>query len=82
MTDISAKKPRTFISHDQRGLFLWLSRTRPRFNSNNNAFECPDAPHIRLPYSWYGNMMRENTFVEIDIETAAIRKADPGARNV
>ncbi len=65
-------KPRFFVSHDAGGLALWLSRKRPKMNPVTRVWECPEGASLRLPYSWFGHMLREDSCVEADVETAVI----------
>ncbi len=65
-------KPRFFVAHDVRGLTLWLSRKRPKMNPESRMWECPEGARLRLPYSWFGHMLREDSCVEADVETAVI----------
>ncbi len=65
-------KPRFFVAHDAGGLALWLSRKRPKMNPKTGLRECPEGARLRLPYSWFGHMLREGSCVEVDVETAVI----------
>jgi hypothetical protein len=69
-------KPRFFVSHDAGGLFLWQSRARPTMNPKTGLYECKDGTGMRLPYSWFGYMMRENSIRKIDLEALVMATVD------
>ncbi len=69
-------KPRFFVAHDSGGLALWLSRKRPTMNQKSRIWKCPEGTRLRLPYSWFGHLLRENSCVEVDMETAVIAATD------
>lgn len=72
MTD---KKPKFWVTHDQDGVKQWQSKTRPVFDKEKNKYVCPEGVPMRLPYSYFGHMLREGAMVGIDIEAAVLEKA-------
>ncbi len=63
-----AGKPMIHITWDSTGMFMWLGAVRPIKNVTTNIFECPMSPRMRLPVSWFGGLVDENSCRTFDPE--------------
>ena len=68
-------KPYLVMTHDESGMFLWMTTKLPY--RKDNHFVCSDkaASRMRIPVSWFGGMLEQGRSIIRDIEETF---GDPG----